>query len=63
MAQRKQTRPGNWQVLAGFLALSFAVSAAGGWITAGSVDSWYPTLVKPSFNPPDWVFAPVWTIL
>jgi len=35
----------------------------GGWVTAGSVSSWYPTLAKPLFNPPDWVFAPVWTTL
>jgi len=45
------------------LALTFAVAAIGGWVTAGSVSTWYPTLVKPSFNPPDWIFGPVWTAL
>ena len=49
--------------LAGFVALSFAVAGAGGAITATSVGSWYPTLAKPAFNPPDWVFGPVWTLL
>lgn len=49
--------------LAGFLALSFAVAAAGGAITATSVGSWYQGLAKPWFNPPDWVFGPVWTLL
>lgn len=49
--------------LAAFIALCFGVSALGGWVTAGSVGSWYPTLNKPAFNPRDWVFAPVWTLL
>jgi len=49
--------------LAAFLALCLLVSALGGMITATSVESWYPSLVKPFFNPPDWLFAPVWTVL
>ena len=32
-------------------------------ITATSVDTWYPNLEKPFFTPPDWVFAPVWSML
>ncbi len=49
--------------LAAFLAICFAVSGIGGVITASSVGTWYQTLTKPSFNPPDWLFAPVWTVL
>jgi tryptophan-rich sensory protein len=49
--------------LAGFVLVCFTVSAFGGWVTAGSVATWYPTLAKPAFNPPDWVFAPVWSVL
>ncbi|MEX0807654.1 MAG: TspO/MBR family protein [Dongiaceae bacterium] len=49
--------------LAGFVLLCLAVSAIGGWFTAGSVDGWYQTLAKPPFNPPDNVFAPVWIAL
>lgn len=46
-----------------FLALCLAVSGIGGAITATSVDTWYQSLQKPPFNPPDWIFAPVWTAL
>lgn len=49
--------------LVAFLALCLVASGVGGAITATSVGGWYPTLHKPAFNPPDWVFAPVWTTL
>lgn len=34
-----------------------------GILTRGDVDTWYTTLVKPVFNPPNWIFAPMWTTL
>lgn len=58
-----RTRRRDLAGLAGFLLLSLAVSALGGLATATSVATWYPTLAKPPFNPPDWIFAPVWTTL
>ena len=53
----------NLVALAGFVALCFAVAAAGGAVTATGVGTWYAGLAKPAFNPPDWVFGPVWTAL
>jgi len=45
------------------VALPLAVGGLSGYATARGVSTWYPTLVKPSFNPPAWVFGPVWTLL
>jgi benzodiazapine receptor len=46
-----------------FLAVAFAVAGLGGLATGSSVDTWYAGLRKPAFNPPNVVFAPVWTTL
>jgi len=32
-------------------------------VTRPSVETWYPTIIKPSFNPPNWIFMPMWTFL
>ena len=53
----------NGLALAGFVVLCLAVGGLGGWATAQSVAEWYPTLAKPSWTPPPWLFAPVWTVL
>jgi tryptophan-rich sensory protein len=48
---------------AAFVAVSLMVGAIGGFATAASVATWYASLRKPPFNPPNAIFAPVWTTL
>lgn len=42
---------------------SLLAGVLGGLATRSSVGSWYLTLDKPSWNPPSWVFGPVWSTL
>jgi len=49
--------------LVGSVLLCLLVAGAGGAVTAGAVRTWYPRLRKPSWNPPSWLFGPVWSVL
>ena len=51
----------RYLVLAGFLLVTVGGGLAIGFVTRPG--AWYAALVKPSFNPPNWIFAPAWTVL
>jgi len=46
-----------------FIAISLLAGVVGSAFMGTSIETWYPTLVHPSFTPPNWVFGPVWTLL
>ena len=53
--------PRSWLILAAFIVI---VVGVGAWIGSLSApDEWYQSLAKPPFNPPGWVFGPVWFTL
>lgn len=53
----------TWLPLLGFIGAALLAGAIGSWATLENVRSWYPTLNKPAWNPPNWIFGPVWTTL
>ena len=53
----------KYQSLALILFATYAISLPASIVTIPSVATWYVDIVKPNFNPPNWVFGPVWTTL
>ena len=49
--------------LAAAVVVSFIPGIVGSLFTAPAIPTWYAGLIKPAFNPPDWVFGPAWTLL
>ena len=46
-----------------FFIITFSASFIGGFVTITFKEPWYSELLKSNYNPPDWIFAPVWTTL
>ena len=53
----------NIGIFIGFVLIPVIVGVIASIATSSSVDTWFQTLEKPFFNPPEWLFAPVWTSL
>lgn len=53
----------NWKLLVSSIIICELAGIIGSIFTSSSIPTWYALLSKPSFSPPNWVFAPVWTIL
>ena len=56
----------NWRsfgFLILFMVLAQLAGLVGSFSTFPNIETWYAGLTKPSFNPPSWVFGPVWTVL
>lgn len=54
---------GSILALGFFVGISLAAGFIGSFFTMDSVQTWYTTLNRPLWTPPNWVFAPVWTTL
>ncbi|MBN1910125.1 MAG: tryptophan-rich sensory protein [Pirellulales bacterium] len=52
-----------WIGLIVFVVACFAVAWLGSIATTPKLDNWYAALVKPGWNPPNWIFGPVWSAL
>lgn len=53
----------DWLKLVVSIAVPLIAGFLGSFFTTSSIPNWYAALNKPSFNPPNWLFGPVWTLL
>ena len=45
------------------LLIPLAIGGIAGFFSSGAIKGWYTQIVKPVFNPPNWIFGPMWTLL
>jgi tryptophan-rich sensory protein len=62
-AEGRWSEPGSLIALAGLFALTYLAAFVGSQFTFPAIPVWYEGLEKPGFAPPNWLFAPVWTLL
>ena len=62
-APHRDSTPRAAVALVLFLVIAFAVAAFGSLSTSGNVDGWYADAEKVAWNPPNFLFGPVWTTL
>lgn len=55
--------PAQWIKLAASVVLCMLAGVVGSIFTTPKIGGWYAGIAKPSFNPPNWLFGPVWTAL
>lgn len=60
---RVRGRRHGWALLGALLLVCLAVAYLGSLVTVEQVRVWYPTLAKPVWTPPNWLFGPMWTTL
>lgn len=53
----------SWKKLIVSMFICFMAAGIGSFFTTNAIPTWYAGLQKPWFNPPNWLFGPVWTIL
>lgn len=63
LSQKKYMHMHNALKLSAAIIISELAGIVGAIYTTEAIPTWYATLIKPAFNPPSWVFGPVWTTL
>lgn len=53
----------NFKKLLLSIIIPLGIGSLAGIATSRNIETWYKTLIRPSFAPPNWVFGPAWTIL